>query len=84
MTEIHKLSLGKQGRVVIPAHLRRALGLEPGARLVARQEGDRIVLERREAVEQRLKTRVANIPKNVSLVDALLADRRSEANREQT
>ncbi len=80
----NELALGKQGRVVIPARLRRALGLEPGDRLVARQEGDRIVLERREAVERRLKARVGAIPKDVSLVDELLADRRAEASREQS
>lgn len=76
-----ELALGKQGRVVIPARLRHALGLKPGDRLVVRQEGDRIVLERREAVEQRLKARVGKIPKDVSLVDELLADRRADAAR---
>ncbi|MCC5870046.1 MAG: AbrB/MazE/SpoVT family DNA-binding domain-containing protein [Gammaproteobacteria bacterium] len=76
-------TLGKQGRVVIPAHLRHALDLKPGDRLIARQDGDRIVLERPEAVERRLKSRLANIPKGVSLVDELLADRRAEAVKDQ-
>ena len=36
-----EVSLGRQGRLVIPAPLRRSLGLEEGDRLVARQEADR-------------------------------------------
>lgn len=83
MNARRELALGKQGRMVIPAHLRHALGLEPGDRLIARQDGDRIVLERPEAVERRLKARLANIPKGVSLVDELLADRRAEAAKDQ-
>jgi len=79
----HELALSKQGRLVIPARLRRALGLQPGDRLVARQDGDRIILERREAVERRVKARVAHIPQDASLVDELLADRRAEAAKER-
>ena len=36
-----EVSLGRQGRLVIPAQLRRSLGLEEGDRLVARQGADR-------------------------------------------
>lgn len=83
MNARHELALSKQGRLVIPARLRRALGLQPGDRLVARQDGDRIILERRDAVERRVKARVANIPQDASLVDELLADRRAEAAKER-
>jgi len=83
MNARHELALGKQGRLVIPARLRRALGLQPGDRLVARQDGDRIILERREAVERRVKARVASIPKDASLVDELLAERRVQAAKER-
>jgi AbrB family looped-hinge helix DNA binding protein len=74
--------MGAQGRLVIPAELRRALNLKPGDRLIARQEGDSLVLERREAIEQRLYARFAQIPKDVSLVDELIAERREAARRE--
>jgi AbrB family looped-hinge helix DNA binding protein len=46
----NEVQVGAQGRLVIPAALRKALYLKPGDRLVARQEGDRLVLERHEAV----------------------------------
>jgi AbrB family looped-hinge helix DNA binding protein len=77
-----EVQLGAQGRLVIPVGLRKALNLHPGDRLIARQEGDRLVLERREAVEQRLWAMFAQIPKEVSLVDELIAERRAEASRE--
>jgi AbrB family looped-hinge helix DNA binding protein len=41
-----EVSLGRRGRLVIPAPLRRALELEEGDRLVACQEDDRLVLEK--------------------------------------
>ena len=76
------MRLGKQGRLVIPAVLRRALGLRPGDRLIARQEGDRIVLEKREEILSRVKRRFAVVPAQVDLVEELLAERRAEAQRE--
>ena len=76
------MRLGKQGRLVIPAVLRRALGLRPGDRLIARQEGDRIVLEKREEILERVKKRFAVVPAQVDLAEDLLAERRAEAQRE--
>ncbi len=40
-----EIQIGAQGRVVIPAHLRKALGFKPGDRLVARQVGESLVDE---------------------------------------
>lgn len=78
----NEIQLGAQGRLVIPAALRKALKLEPGDRLVARKLGDSLVLERREAIVKRLQGRFSNIPEDVSLVDELIAKRREEAIRE--
>lgn len=76
--------LGPQGRLVIPAPARRALGLHAGDVLAVRVEADHLVLEHRAAVLARLRKQFASIPRNVSLVDELLADRREEARREQS
>jgi AbrB family looped-hinge helix DNA binding protein len=81
--EATEVTIGRQGRLVIPAPLRRRLGIEAGDVLVARAEDDRLVLERREAVLARLQRRFAKVPANVSLVDELLAERRAEARRER-
>jgi AbrB family looped-hinge helix DNA binding protein len=75
--------LGDQGRLVIPAAARRALGLRAGDVLSVRVEADHLVLERRAAVLARLRERFAAVPRSVSLVDELLSERREEARREQ-
>lgn len=77
--EIH---LGPQGRLVIPAVLRRTLGFEPGDTLVAHLEEGRLVLEKPEMIKRRLKARFARLPKGRSLAAELLAERRDEARRE--
>jgi len=77
--EIH---LGPQGRLVIPAPLRRLLGFAPGDTLVARSEDGRLILEKREAIQRRLKARFAHLQQATSLADELLAERREEAKRE--
>jgi len=78
----NEVRLGAQGRVVIPANLRKALNLKPGDRLIARQEGNSIVLERRQDIEQRLWALFSHIPPEESLADELIAERRQEAKRE--
>ena len=77
--EVH---LGRQGRLVIPAALRRLLGFEEGDTLVAHEESGRLVLEKQEAIKQRLKARFAQVPNDRSLVDELITERRESANRE--
>ena len=74
--------LGAQGRVVIPVALRKALDLKPGERLIARKEGESLVLERREVIEKRLWEMFSHIPKDVSLADEIIAERRAEARRD--
>jgi AbrB family looped-hinge helix DNA binding protein len=76
------VTVGPDGRILVPVELRRTLGLQPGTRLVARVEDDRLVLERREVVLRRLQAQFEAIPPGVSLVDELIADRRREAERE--
>ncbi len=76
--------VGDRGRLVIPASIRRRLGLARGDVLVANVDGDRLVLEPRGAALARLRERLASIPTDVSLVDELLAERREEARRDRS
>ncbi|MBE0511071.1 MAG: AbrB/MazE/SpoVT family DNA-binding domain-containing protein [Chromatiales bacterium] len=77
----NEILLGAQGRLVIPAALRKSLDLKQGERLVARRVGDSLVLERPAAIKQRLKKRFQHIPTEVSLAEELIAERRHEASR---
>ncbi len=81
-TSSNEVLLGAQGRVVIPAALRKALDLKPGERLIARKEGESLVLERREVTEKRLWKMFSHIPKNVSLANEIIAERHVEAQRD--
>ncbi len=73
------LLLGQQGRLVIPADVRLALGLTPGDRLHLHVTGQRLVLERQQDAVAELHRMGSNVPKARSLVDELLAERRLAA-----
>jgi AbrB family looped-hinge helix DNA binding protein len=77
------LRIGAQGRVVIPAEMRRELGIEPGETLMARVESHRLVLERRDEILARLRRETRGTrAEGASVVDELIAERRAEARRE--
>jgi AbrB family looped-hinge helix DNA binding protein len=77
-----EIRVGEQGRIVIPADIRRELSIDSGSTLVARIENDRLILEKPDAVLKRLQDRFKKIPKGVSLADELIAERRAEAKNE--
>jgi AbrB family looped-hinge helix DNA binding protein len=68
--------------VVIPAEIRRELGIEEGTQLVALVEGQAVVLVQRSAIKARLRSMFADV--GPSLREELLADRRAEAARDVT
>lgn len=78
-----EVTVGPQGRLVVPAPLRRRLGIEAGDVLVARADSDRLVLERRDAILARVRGRLAVVPADVSMVNELIAERRDEVKRER-
>ena len=82
MEEHNEIQLSAQGRIVIPAALRRTLGFNPGDKLIAHQEQGRLVLEKASSVKRRLQQRFAHIPAETSLADQLIAERRQEAEQE--
>jgi AbrB family looped-hinge helix DNA binding protein len=78
-----QVRVGPQGRVVVPAQLRKEMNLEAGEDLVARLDGEQLVFERRMAVERRLRRRFVHVSNRISLADELIADRRAEEKRER-
>lgn len=79
-----QLTASPDGRVTIPAPLRRAAGIEAGRRLVAYVEDGRVVLEEWGHLLRRVQARVAaaTAGHTGSAVDELIAERRGEAARE--
>jgi len=73
------LVLGQQGRLVIPAEVRTALGLGAGDRLHLHVAGHRLVLVRQEDAAAALRGLASEVPRTRSLVDELLAERRLAA-----
>lgn len=73
------------GKIVIPAELRRELGIKDGDTLVIERDGDGTLAVRTYAqvvrdVQQTFRAMVG--PYDGSMVDELIADRRREAARE--
>ena len=81
-TTSNEIQIGAQGRLVVPAALRRELGLQPGERLLARVKDGALILEPRQVVERRLRDRFRQVDPRVDLADALIEERRAEAMRE--
>ena len=78
----HVVNVGPQGRIVIPARIRRQLGLGEGTPLAVRTEGRRLILEPREEVLRRVRGRYARVAGKKRLSDELIRERRIEARRE--
>lgn len=76
------LVVGQQGRIVIPAEVRKQLGLSPGDRLHLHLAGSRLVLERPQDALSELRRLGTTVPRARSLVDELLAERRAAATAE--
>ena len=83
MTEETHTRINENGRVVIPASFRRALGIHSGDTIVLRIENDELritTLRQRLAKAQRLVR--AHVSPTASLADELIAERREAARRE--
>jgi AbrB family looped-hinge helix DNA binding protein len=77
---VQLLRVSPEGRVLIPAKMRRALCLQPGDPVVATLEGDRLVLRPRRALDEELWAMFASV--DHSMADELIQERREEARRE--
>lgn len=74
--------VNRDGRVLIPAHVRRDLRLAPGSTLVLSVEDGRVVMESREQLMARIRREVAESwtgPADTAAANELIADRRTEA-----
>ena len=81
--ETIKTHLGKNGRVVIPAQFRKALGVSEGDTLMMTLDDGMIrILTPRKAIERVQKSVRRYVPEGRSLADELIQERRAEQARE--
>jgi AbrB family looped-hinge helix DNA binding protein len=78
-----RLRINENGRVVIPAAFRKALGINPGDEILLRLEDDELRISTLRSRLERVRRHVRKYVKpGVSLVDELIAERREAAKSE--
>ncbi len=83
MQTIIRTKVTQGGRIVIPAEIRKQLGIEIGEDVNLRVENDTLhVLSRKSALRRIQKAVREVVPEGVSLVDELIAERRKEFENE--
>lgn len=79
---MEKATVGPQGRIVIPARVRRALELEPGTVLSFTVRDDEAIVSTPRSALRRLQSLFETTEHQGSASDELIAERRAEASRE--
>ncbi|MFZ0798712.1 MAG: AbrB/MazE/SpoVT family DNA-binding domain-containing protein [Terriglobales bacterium] len=75
--------VNENGRVVIPASYRKALGIKAGDEVILRMEDDELRITTMKRRLERAQRRIRQYVKpGVSLADELIAERREAAKRE--
>lgn len=76
-------TIGEGGRLVIPAAVRKAMGIEPGDEVsLTLEDAELRIISTRKAIERAQALVRKYVPEGVSLVDELIRERREEASRE--
>lgn len=79
-----KTKIGEGGRIVIPVHIRNAIGAEIGDKVTLSVKNNSLQIMTQKEALRRLQALVRkHVPNGVSLVDELIRDRREEAAREE-
>jgi len=83
MQQIVRTKVTQGGRIVIPAEMRKQLGIEIGEDVNLTLEDDSVKISTSKLALRRIQEMVhKNVPDNISVVDELIADRRKEAENE--
>jgi AbrB family looped-hinge helix DNA binding protein len=83
MTARYKLKVDKQGRVVLPAPVRAAMGIEGGGQVTLELDEDEArLVSHRQALRRIQEIVRRHVPEGVLLSEELIADRRAEVERE--
>jgi AbrB family looped-hinge helix DNA binding protein len=77
------IRINENGRVVIPASFRRAMGITSGDTVVLRLDKDELrITTLRKRLKRAQEIVRKHVPRTASLVDELIAERREAARRE--
>lgn len=83
MHDVYHAKLNDEGRLVIPAALRKKLGFKPGQEMLLQIDQDGLRVYTQESSVRRLQDWVAkHVAPGRSLVDDLIAERRAEASKD--
>ena len=83
MNEVYRAKLNDEGQLVIPSVCRKQLGMVPGQELLLQVSDGELLVYTQDRAVKRLQDWVAgHVRTGVSLVDELIADRRTEAAKE--
>jgi AbrB family looped-hinge helix DNA binding protein len=78
-----RMRVNENGRVVIPASIRKTLGIHPGDEIVLRVEDDELrITTLRNRIRQAQRLVQQYLKPDSSMADELIAERREEAKRE--
>ena len=78
-----RITVNENGRVVIPASFRKALGIQPGDEIVLRVEDDELrITTLRNRIRQAQKLVRPYLNSSSSMADELIAERREAAKHE--
>lgn len=82
-SDVYHTRINAQGRLVLPAPARKALGVRPGEDLIVRVEPDGIkITTPRQSLQRAQALFAAVAPPDVVLSDELIRDRRAEVARD--
>lgn len=82
MPQETRVSVGRNGRVVIPMAIRKAAGLAEGGEAVVRLRDGRIEIEPLHLVLKKVRATVRKYAGNRDLAEELIRERRQEAEHE--
>ncbi|MCU1410649.1 MAG: AbrB/MazE/SpoVT family DNA-binding protein [Rhodoglobus sp.] len=84
MTLLERVTVGQQGRIVIPASIRKHLSLEAGSTLNLVLDGDSVTLSTPTSAARELQALFADAPRSPGVLasEELIAERRAEFLRE--
>jgi len=81
MSDTTFIKVGPQGRIVIPAYVRRRLGLDEGTEVAVQIKDGGVFLITPEEAGRQLQAMFKDVPG--SMADELIAERRAEVERER-